>query len=96
MISAHGVEIDRTNHVTKVEGEEIGLTLTEFRLLWTLMRQPGRTFSRLELLDDSRGADANALERTIDVHIRGLRKKLGSRGDLVETVRGIGYRFKRS
>jgi len=96
VISAHGVEIDRTNHVTKVEGEEIGLTLTEFRLLWTLMRQPGRTFSRLELLDDSRGADANALERTIDVHIRGLRKKLGSRGDLVETVRGIGYRFKRS
>jgi two-component system phosphate regulon response regulator PhoB len=96
VISAHGVEIDRTNHVTKVEGEEIGLTLTEFRLLWTLMRQPGRTFSRLELLDDSRGADANAFERTIDVHIRGLRKKLGSRGDLVETVRGIGYRFKRS
>lgn len=96
VISAHGVEIDRTNHVTKVEGEEIELTLTEFRLLWALMRQPGRTFSRLELLDDSRGADANALERTIDVHIRALRKKLGSRGDLVETVRGIGYRFKRS
>lgn len=96
VISAHGVEIDRTNHVTKVEGEEIELTLTEFRLLWALMRQAGRTFSRLELLDDSRGADANALERTIDVHIRALRKKMGSLGDLIETVRGIGYRFKRS
>ena len=96
VISAHGVEIDRTNHVTKVDGEEIELTLTEFRLLWALMRQAGRTFSRLELLDDSRGVDANALERTIDVHVRALRKKLGSLGDLIETVRGIGYRFKRS
>lgn len=96
VISAHGVEIDRTNHVTKVDGEEIELTLTEFRLLWALMRQAGRTFSRLELLDDSRGIDANALERTIDVHIRALRKKLGPLGDLIETVRGIGYRFKRS
>ncbi|MBC8289490.1 MAG: response regulator [Planctomycetes bacterium] len=96
VISAHGVEVDRMNHVTKVEGEEIELTLTEFRLLWALMRQAGRTFSRLELLDDSRGADANALERTIDVHVRALRKKMGSPGDLIETVRGIGYRFKRS
>ncbi|MBC8290316.1 MAG: response regulator [Planctomycetes bacterium] len=95
VISAHGVEIDRTNHVTKVEGTEIELTLTEFRLLWALMRQAGRTFSRLELMDDSRGVDANALQRTIDVHVRALRKKLGSLGDLIETVRGIGYRFKR-
>lgn len=96
VISAHGVEIDRTNHVTKVDGNEIELTLTEFRLLWAIMRQPGRTFSRLELLDDSRGADANALERTIDVHVRALRRKLGAFGELVETVRGIGYRFKRN
>jgi len=94
-ISLHGVEIDKVHHSTRVNGVEIELTLTEFRLLWALVRKPGRTFSRLELLDDSRGADANALERTIDVHIRALRRKMGDHGDLIETVRGIGYRFKR-
>ncbi|MDA0590711.1 MAG: response regulator [Planctomycetota bacterium] len=94
-VSAHGVEIDQTRHAAYVNGTEIELTPTEFRLLLSLLRQPGRTFSRLELLDDSRGFDANAMERTIDVHVRALRKKLGEVGDLVETVRGIGYRFKR-
>jgi two-component system phosphate regulon response regulator PhoB len=47
-------------------------------------------------MDSSRGMDANALERTIDVHVRALRKKMGAPGDLIETIRGIGYRFKRS
>ncbi|MDA1165886.1 MAG: response regulator [Planctomycetota bacterium] len=96
VVSAHGVEVDRASFVTRVNGVELELTLTEFRLLWTLMRQPGRSFSRLELMDSSRGMDANALERTIDVHVRALRKKLGDLGDLIETVRGIGYRFKRT
>jgi two-component system phosphate regulon response regulator PhoB len=59
------------------------------------MRQPGRAYSRHELMDSSRGEDANSLERTIDVHIRALRKKLEDKGPLIETVRGIGYRFKR-
>lgn len=95
-ISAHGVEIDKVNHVVRLNGEELELTPTEFRLLWTLMRQPGRTWSRLELMDSSRGMDANALERTIDVHVAALRKKLGGTGDIVETVRGIGYRIKRT
>lgn len=94
-ISLHGVEIDKTHHATRVDGVEIELTLTEFRLLWALLRKPGRTFSRLELLDGSRGIDANALERTIDVHVRALRRKMGGHGDLIETVRGVGYRFKR-
>lgn len=94
-LSAHGVEIDRASFETRVNGEEVELTRTEFRLLWTLMRQPGRTFSRIELIDSSRGMDANASERTIDVHVRALRKKMEDQGDLIETVRGIGYRFKR-
>ncbi len=95
VLSVHGVEIDKASFEVRVEDAELELTRTEFRLLWTLMRQPGRSFSRLELMDSSRGMDANALERTIDVHVRALRKKMGEPGDLIETVRGIGYRFKR-
>lgn len=95
VLSVHGVEIDKASFEVRVEDKELELTRTEFRLLWTLMRQPGRSFSRLELMDSSRGMDANALERTIDVHVRALRKKMGTPGDLIETVRGIGYRFKR-
>lgn len=95
VLSVHGVEIDKASFEVRVEDKELELTRTEFRLLWTIMRQPGRSFSRLELMDSSRGMDANALERTIDVHVRALRKKMGEPGDLIETVRGIGYRFKR-
>lgn len=93
VISVQGVEVDRLNHVAKLDGEELALTLTEFQLLWTLARQPGRPFSRAELIKRCRGEDANAMERTIDVHIKSLRQKLGDRAHLIETVRGVGYRF---
>ncbi len=93
-VALSGVEIDRVNHVVKVDGTEIALTPTEFRILWVLVRQPGRPFTRNELLDSCRGEDANALARTIDVHIRSLRQKLRKRSRNVETVRGIGYRFR--
>lgn len=93
-VSVHGIEVDRLNHVARVEGEELSLTPTEFRLLWTLARKPGRPFSRHELMDVCRGEDANALERTIDVHVRSLRQKLGSVSDVIETVRGVGYRCR--
>jgi len=93
-VSLHGIDIDRLRHVCRSDGRELSLTLTEFRLLWTLIRQPGRPFSRNELMDTARGEDANALERTIDVHVRSLRQKLGDKSDYVETVRGVGYRFK--
>lgn len=94
VLSIDGIEVDRTNYVVTLDGAEIILTPTEFRLLWTLGKQPGRTFSRNELLDCARGEDANSMERTIDVHIRALRIKLGERAKCIETVRGIGYRFK--
>jgi two-component system phosphate regulon response regulator PhoB len=71
------------------------LTRTEFELLWTLMAQPGRPFSRHELLDYARGQNTSAMERTIDVHVKSLRQKLGAAGVMVETVRGIGYRIAR-
>ena len=96
VVTIGGIQIDRTNHMVEIGGEELIVTPTEFRLLWTLARQPGRTFSRNELLDCCRGEDANSMERTIDVHIRALRKKLSDRADLVETIRGVGYRFKPS
>jgi two-component system, OmpR family, phosphate regulon response regulator PhoB len=94
-ITLHGIEIDRAHHAASMEGTPLDLTPTEFRMLWTLMNQPGRPFSRGELMETSRGDDANSLERTIDVHVRSLRKKLGPLADMVETVRGIGYRFQR-
>ena len=95
ILSLHGIEIDLTQRLVRVGKAELELTPTEFRMLWTIMKQPGRAFSRNELMETSRGEDANSLERTIDVHVRALRKKLGKAGDLIETVRGIGYRFTR-
>ncbi len=95
VIVLHGIEIDRTNHVAKFKDVILDLTPTEFRMLWTLISQPGRPFSRNELMETSRGDDSNSLERTIDVHVRALRKKMGVACDLVETVRGVGYRFLR-
>jgi two-component system phosphate regulon response regulator PhoB len=93
VVFVKGIEIDRIRHSAKAGGVELDLTPTEFKLLWTLARAPGRPFSRNELMDRCRGEDANALERTIDVHIRSLRHKLGNLDSLIETVRGIGYRF---
>lgn len=89
-----GIEMDRVSYTVTADGRQLDLTPTEFRLLWTLLRRPGRTYTRAELLDAARGEDANAFERTIDVHIRALRRKLGSRAALIETVRGIGYRVR--
>ncbi|WP_417847356.1 response regulator [Thalassoglobus sp.] len=93
-VSIEGIEVDRLHHVAKLNGKELQLTPTEFDILWTLARQPGRPFSRLELMDRCRGEDANSLERTIDVHIRSLRIKLGDHSTFIDTVRGIGYRFQ--
>jgi two-component system, OmpR family, phosphate regulon response regulator PhoB len=87
------VRIDRVRHRAFVQGRELDLTPTEFRLLECLLRQPGRAFSRHQLMDAAIGEGAVVLERTIDVHIKTLRKKLGD-PDLIETVRGVGYRFR--
>ena len=62
--------------------------------LRTLIRQPGRAFTRQDLMDSAIGDGAIVLERTIDVHVKSLRKKLGAAGDYIETVRGVGYRFR--
>jgi two-component system, OmpR family, phosphate regulon response regulator PhoB len=87
------VRIDRVRHRVFVDDRELELTPTEFRLLECMLRQPGRAFTRHQLMDAAIGEGAIVLERTIDVHIKTLRRKLGT-ADLIETVRGVGYRFR--
>jgi DNA-binding response OmpR family regulator len=94
VLVSQGVLIDRERHRVTVDEDILDLTPSEFGLLEALIRQPGRVFSRSELIDAALGGDSLVLERTIDVHIRSLRKKLGDRAGLVETVRGVGYRFR--
>ncbi len=95
MISeSRGLVIDRYRHLATYQGQELQLTPAEYRLLEALIRQPGRAFSRHELIDVALGDNTIVLVRTIDVHIKGLRKKLGAGAELIETIRGIGYRFQ--
>src|SRR4029079_9986020 len=77
-----------------VENKKVELTLAEFRILENLAKQMGRVLTRNQLLDIALGQDHFVLDRTIDVHVSALRRKLGDASDLVETVRGVGYRLK--
>jgi len=87
------IRIDRVRHRAFLENKEMDLTPTEFRLLLCMLSQPGRAFTRRQLMEASIGDGAIVLERTIDVHIKTLRRKLENDA-LVETVRGVGYRLK--
>jgi DNA-binding response OmpR family regulator len=96
IVSRCGITLDRRKYRVTVDDVPIELTKSEFRLLDTLMRQPGRAFERCELIDSALGEDTLVLERTIDVHIRAIRKKIGEKSAAIETVRGVGYRFQDS
>ena len=87
------VRVDLDRHRCWVGEQEVGLTAKEFQLLATLMRRPGRVLTRERLLDEIWGSDVTVTMRTIDTHLKRLREKLGAGGDLIETVRGVGYRF---
>ncbi|MEB2344331.1 MAG: response regulator transcription factor [Deltaproteobacteria bacterium] len=87
------VRLDLGRHRCFVDDEEVLLTAKEFELLATLMRRPGRVRTRERLLDEVWGSDVTVTMRTIDTHLKRLREKLGRGGDLIETVRGVGYRF---
>jgi phosphate regulon transcriptional regulator PhoB len=92
-----GLRIDRTQHRLEVDRDEVHLTPTEFRLLWCLASQPGRVFSRAELLDKIWGYDSESDARTIDVHIKRLRQKTRAaekRSFAITTVWGLGYKFE--
>jgi two-component system phosphate regulon response regulator PhoB len=90
----HGaLQLDPERHRCYVEGSEVVLTAKEFDLLLALMSHPGRVQTRDQLLDRVWGEDIAVTARTVDTHLKRLREKLGSAGGLIETVRGVGYRF---
>ena len=89
-----GLEINPGRFEVLVNKEKVDLTATEFQLLYFLARRPGWVFTRQQIVDAVKGEDYAVTERAVDVQVVGLRKKLGSCADYIETVRGVGYRFK--
>jgi len=94
ILRVHGITIDPTRHEVLVDEEAISLSASEFRILYFLARRPGRVYSRGQIISAVRGDDYPVTDRSVDVAIAGLRKKLGESGQLIETVRGVGYRFR--
>ncbi|MDY6838952.1 MAG: response regulator [Thermodesulfobacteriota bacterium] len=90
----HDLVIHPGRHEVLVDGKPIELTFTEFAILDHLARRPGWVFTRYQIVDAVRGTDYPVTDRSVDVQIVGLRKKLGPAGKYIETVRGVGYRFK--
>ena len=93
IITIHDIEIHPGRFQVTVAGQEIKLTSSEFALLHFLSKQPGWVFTRYQIVDAIHGTDYPVTDRSVDVQIVGLRKKLGNRGKYIETIRGIGYRF---
>ncbi len=90
----HGeLTIDPSRHRVLVETREVPLTATEFRILHYLASKPGRVLSRDQILTAALGPNPMVLDRSVDVHVRSIRKKLDEKRDMIETVRGVGYRF---
>lgn len=94
IVSIHDIEIDPRRFEVLLQGQPLTLTLTEFRILHFLARHPGWVFTRYQIVDEVKGEDYPVTDRSVDVQIVGLRKKLGKYGKVIETVRGVGYRFK--
>jgi len=87
------ITLDGSRHQVRVAGQEVVLTALEFRLLRTLLERPDRVQTREVLLSDVWGIQAEIHTRTVDTHIKRLREKLGPAGDIIETVRGVGYKL---
>jgi two-component system alkaline phosphatase synthesis response regulator PhoP len=94
VIRIHDLIIDPRRHEVLVNGEPVVLTFTEFGILNYMARRPGWVFTRFQIVDAVKGEDYPVTDRSVDVQIVGLRKKLGPAGNYIETVRGVGYRFK--
>jgi len=95
-INIHDLSIHPARHEVLLEGVPITLTTTEFRILHFLARRPGWVFSRDKIINAVKGEDYAVTDRSVDVQIVGLRKKLGPAGECIQTVRGVGYKFKES
>ncbi len=93
-IKSGPLEIDREKYVVYIDGSETVFPRKEFELLYFLANNPGKVFSRDNLLRTVWGADVYVVDRTVDVHIRKIREKLDKFSDLIETIKGVGYRFK--
>ena len=93
-LAAGPIAIDRSAHKVAVDGKELELTATEYKLLLTLVERRGRVQTRPQLLETVWEAQPDIQTRTVDMHVQRLRTKLGEAGDLIETVRGFGYRFR--
>jgi two-component system, OmpR family, alkaline phosphatase synthesis response regulator PhoP len=94
VVHIHELEINPGRRSVLVLGQPVELTFTEFQVLYTLARRPGWVFTRSQIVDAVRGDDYPVTDRSVDVQIVGLRKKMGTYGRYIETVRGVGYRFK--
>lgn len=94
LVKVHGLVIDPARHEVALHGKPVSLTLTEFNILHTLARRPGLVFTRYQIVDAIHGDDYLVTDRAVDVQIVALRRKLGACGKLIETVRGVGYKFK--
>jgi two-component system phosphate regulon response regulator PhoB len=94
VIAIHELEIDPGRRSVLAGGQPVDLTYTEFQLLTVLARRPGWVFTRAQIVDAVRGSGYPVTDRSVDVQVVGLRKKLGMHGNYIETVRGVGYRFK--
>ncbi|UCG53463.1 MAG: response regulator [Candidatus Latescibacterota bacterium] len=88
------IEIHPGRHEVLVKGRPVSLTFTEYEILHYLVRRPGWVFTRYQIVEAVRGGDYAVTDRSVDVQIVGLRKKLGKYGHYIQTVRGVGYRFK--
>jgi two-component system phosphate regulon response regulator PhoB len=96
VVTIHELEINPGRRTVLASGKPLDLTYTEFQLLAVLARRPGRVFTRSQIVDSVRGSDYPVTDRSVDVQVVGLRKKLGAYGHYIETVRGVGYRFRES
>ena len=94
VLEAGGVRVDPDRHQVLVQGDEVALTATEFKLLHLLVARPGRVFTRQQIIDQLHEGFAAVTDRSVDVQVVALRRKLGPAGVRIETVRGVGYRFR--
>jgi len=94
VVSAGELILDSARHELRVAGRLVELSATEFSILERLARSPGRVFTRAQIIDAVRGRDYPVTDRSVDVQVLSIRKKLGDRADIVETVRGVGYRLR--
>lgn len=94
VLSFKGLCLDSKRHEARLSGQHIDFSATEFAIMETFLREPGRVFTREQIIDRTKGPDYPVTDRAIDVHILSIRRKLGAQSGMLETIRGIGYRLR--